>query len=476
MKREFKEIPLSDIFPTSDNKRKNIEKSEGFDELVSSIKAGGIRQVVQVRLHPDNKGKFELRSGERRYRAAKAAGVKTIPALVYTGLTCAEAMDLTFIENKFRQDLKPLEEAAEVALMMERFGNNVKLVSQRIGKDIQWVYARANIAKGLIKQWRTLIEGKDVRFSNWTLSHLLLIARLPEHIQNILLKDISGTNFNRPENMSAADLEEFIGKALHLLSKAKWDLNDETLIPKAGACSKCTKRSGYQPMLWFDSEDQVDAGDQCLDGMCWQAKQVAWMQRRAKELKEKHPNLVFISKDHPQRQEAEMINESVGSYLTQWEYKSASKSTKGALPAMHVQGKAAGQLTYVKVDTQRSNMGARPKGTPTPMKQRQQQLDAKRWAQVLLDLRDKVGSTKVTELKLHDTAIGLMSLVALYGNDRACRGFDFIDFKFAAYVFFLLSPAKKGTKIADVLVQGPVTHAFHTSQYESINYTLTDVL
>jgi hypothetical protein len=169
-------------------------------------------------------------------------------------------------------------------------------------------------------------------------------------------------------------------------------------------------------MLWFDTDEQADAGDQCLDGLCWRSKETAWLQRRAKELQEKHPNLVFISKDYPQSDEAESINQAVGSYLSKWDYKSASKSTKGALPAMHIQGKAAGQLTYIKVETRKAATAGRVKGALTPLKQRQQQLDAKRWAQVLLDLREKVKEATVADITYKDKVTSIMTLAAAYGN------------------------------------------------------------
>ena len=418
MKREFREIPLIEIVLSGDNKRKIDEKSEGFAELKASIKAGGVRVPIQVRLHPDKKGKYELRYGERRYRACKALGLKTIPAIVTDSMTEEDALDLTYIENKFREDLKPLEEAAEVALMMERFGNNVKEVGKRIGKNAQWVYARANIAKGLIKAWRKVVEGPE--YKSWTLSHLCQIARLPEHIQNSLIDAIDG--IYEPEEMSASDLAEFIGKELHLLSKSKWNLEDETLLPKAGACKKCPKRCGYQPMLWFDSDDQVDAGDQCLDGFCWKAKEMAWLQRKAKELREKHPDLVFICKEYPSSQDAKDIYQAIGPYLSYWEYKSSSKSEERALPAMYIHGKAAGQLTYIKIDSAKGEK-IKTKGNPTTLKERQQQLDAKRWSQVLLDLREKVKRASVADITYPNKICSIMSLVAAYGNKMLLNPF-----------------------------------------------------
>ena len=266
-KQEYKEILLSDIVPTSDNQRKFGKKPDAEDvELAENIKGGGVRQPVQVRPHPDKKGKYELRAGERRFRAAKAAGVKTIPAIVYTGLAETDAIDLTFIENKFRKNLKPLEEAAEVSLLLERFGS-IKAIIKKYGRNPQWWQVRANVAFGLIKCWKEVTGNseKHPEFRNWTLAHLGQIARLPKHIQEGLFNEIKRSYQYKAELISAVELGEIIAGALHLLPKSKWELDDETLLPKAGACSKCEKRSGHQPILWFESDDQAQAGDQCLD-------------------------------------------------------------------------------------------------------------------------------------------------------------------------------------------------------------------
>ena len=417
MKREFREIPLSDIVLSGDNARRDIEKSPDFPDLVNSIKSGGVRVPVQVRIHPDKKGKYELRYGERRYAASKAAGLKTMPAIVTDKLSEEDALDLTYIENKFRQGLKPMEEAEEIALLLERFGS-AKAVAEKIGKDIQWVHVRANIACGLNKQWKDIVSNpeKHPEFKSWTLTHLLHIARLPDHIQQTLIREISQNYNYRAEKMSAMDLEELIAKALHLLKKAKWELDDETLVPKSGACTKCTKRSGHQPLLWFDSEDQAEAGDQCLDGLCWKSKEMAWLGRQAAELRQKHPNLVLVLTGPTRDCDTNTITERMGAPMASWQYKTCSKSTKGAVPAMYVNNKGAGKMAYVKINEQTGGLSGRIKGTPTSLKQRRAMLDAKRWAQVLLDLREKVAVTKVAEICFDDKSTGLMALVALYGN------------------------------------------------------------
>ena len=350
------------------------------------------------------------------------------PAIVHTGLDDSDAIDLTFIENKFRKDLAPMEEAAEIELLAGRFGGDVKAIAGRIGHSERWVRLRTNINASLVEPWKKAIA-KEPQFKNWTVTHLTLIARLPAGRQGQLLEDMGDYN-SGPGLMSASDLKDFIGKGMKLLSKAGWDLADETLVPKAGACSKCVKRSGHQPMLWFDSDDQVETGDQCMDCSCWQAKQMALLQRTAAGLREKHPDLVYISKEYPDRQQAGAISESLGSYISQWDYKTCSKSAKSAVPAMHVFGKAAGQLVYVTINkTGGSGQAGKTKGVPTPLKVRRAMLDAKRWSQVLIDLRAKVAKTAVDEITYDDKITGVMALVALCGNKKPYDAWKNAEYK-----------------------------------------------
>lgn len=419
---QIKAIPLVDIVPSGDNQRNINEKSESFQELTASIKAGGVRGPIQVRDNPKKKGQYILCSGERRYEASKAAGLDVVTALVYLGITDDEALDLMYIENKFREDLKPMEEAAEVALLVERMGGDVKKIADRIGETEKWVRLRANIHSKLIKPWKDIFSNLDKypEFRTWTVTHLTRVARLPAHIQKELLKSLKnhwGPGYSNAAYISVKDLDATVADELKLLPKAKWDLDDETLLPKAGACSKCEKRTGHQPMLWFDSEEQIEAGDQCTDAFCWRAKEMAWLERRAAELRTKHPKLMLVMSNPTRGRDAEQITGKMGAPLSPHQYKICSKTSKGAVPAMYVNNKGIGKLTYIKINAAGGGRMTKPKGKPTPLKKRCELLDAKRWAQVLLDLRERVEATEVTDICYKRKVTGVMALVAIYGNE-----------------------------------------------------------
>jgi len=99
--------------------------------LVDSIRATGVVQPVLLR--PAN-GRYQLVAGERRWRAARLAGLQTIPALV-RGLSDQQALELSLTENLLREDLNPLEVAQAFSSLQEKFGLSHEEIAQRMGMD-----------------------------------------------------------------------------------------------------------------------------------------------------------------------------------------------------------------------------------------------------------------------------------------------------------------------------------------------------
>ncbi|MGH9057754.1 MAG: ParB/RepB/Spo0J family partition protein [Acidimicrobiales bacterium] len=125
------EIPVSSIRPNPHQPR------SGFDEdtlasLTASIREVGILQPVLVRATGDDT--FELIAGERRWRAARRAGLPTVPAIV-RDVSQGQSVEQALIENLHRQDLNPLEEAAAYQQLIEDFGLTHEQLSLRVGKS-----------------------------------------------------------------------------------------------------------------------------------------------------------------------------------------------------------------------------------------------------------------------------------------------------------------------------------------------------
>ena len=124
------EIPLDKIVRDDDQPRKKFNP-DAIQSLADSIKANGVLQPIVVVREEDN---YQIVAGERRYRAAKLAGLNTIPAIVRT-LDAQNRLELSVIENAQREDLNAIELATAYAKLKSQFNLNTKEISKRIGKS-----------------------------------------------------------------------------------------------------------------------------------------------------------------------------------------------------------------------------------------------------------------------------------------------------------------------------------------------------
>lgn len=141
-------IKVTQIDPNKGQPRKNFNE-EALNELASSIKRHGMIQPVIVRKRDD---RYELIAGERRWRAARIAGLKEIPAIIRE-YSDSEISEIALIENIQREDLTPIEEAKAYKTLIEEYGITQEELSSRISKS------RANIANTM----RLLKLNEDVQ-------------------------------------------------------------------------------------------------------------------------------------------------------------------------------------------------------------------------------------------------------------------------------------------------------------------------
>ena len=127
-----RELPVDKIRPNRAQPRKTFDEAS-LEELAESIRYYGVLQPVLVRALPDN-GEYELIAGERRLRAAKMAGLHTIPALIRK-YTLEEMTEIALIENVQRENLNAVEEARAYHLLMQKFGLTQEQLSERIGRS-----------------------------------------------------------------------------------------------------------------------------------------------------------------------------------------------------------------------------------------------------------------------------------------------------------------------------------------------------
>jgi len=132
-----RQLPLAQIVPNPNQPRKNFAESE-LRDLANSIKEKGVLQPILVRAIANRPNAYEIVAGERRYRAAKLAGLTEIPALVKT-LSDDNSMEIALIENIQRENLNPIEEAAALKNLIDECGYGVPDVVRLIGKSESYV-------------------------------------------------------------------------------------------------------------------------------------------------------------------------------------------------------------------------------------------------------------------------------------------------------------------------------------------------
>ena len=127
----LREVPVTSISANSFQPRKHFDE-EALASLTASVRELGVLQPILVR--PSGEGSYELIAGERRWRAARRAGLQTIPALVREVGDDA-SLEQALVENIHRQDLNPLEEAAAYQQLLEDFQLTHEALATRVGKS-----------------------------------------------------------------------------------------------------------------------------------------------------------------------------------------------------------------------------------------------------------------------------------------------------------------------------------------------------
>ena len=127
----LRNLALDEVEPGKYQPRTHVDH-EALSELAESIKAQGVMQPILVR--PLGAGRYEIIAGERRWRAARLAGLATVPALV-KDISDTQALAAALIENMQREDLTPLEEAAGIQRLTQEFGLTHQAIGETLGRS-----------------------------------------------------------------------------------------------------------------------------------------------------------------------------------------------------------------------------------------------------------------------------------------------------------------------------------------------------
>jgi ParB family chromosome partitioning protein len=172
------EIPLDRVEVNPNQPRKAFESS-ALSDLAASIKSSGIIQPVIVRRQGAG---FQLIAGERRWRAARQAGLERIPAIVREA-TDAESLELALVENLLREDLNPIEEAEAYQKLLAQFGWTQEELAQRVARD------RSSIANCLRLLRLPAPIQDDLRAGRLTMGHARALLSLSSEADQMKLRD-----------------------------------------------------------------------------------------------------------------------------------------------------------------------------------------------------------------------------------------------------------------------------------------------
>lgn len=298
-KSNFKLIPVGEIKVSLTNPRKHFDDST-LTELSESIKEHGVLQPILVRPIPPlntDKVKYELVCGERRFRASKLAGLTEIPAMVKE-LTHIEAFEAQILENLQREDVSPLDEARAFASLMQK--ETIDWLSSKINKSKKYVLDRIKLLDLCDYAMETLDAGV------LPLGHAVLLSKIDKEKQDKIMRNhglITNINMSKDKSdythsyctKTHSQLKQIIQSEVMLsFDRVNFDLNDAELLPKAGACQTCPKRTINENLLFEDITDS----DMCTDSFCFKEKMKAQVISNAiKATKELGCPVAMVEKD-----------------------------------------------------------------------------------------------------------------------------------------------------------------------------------
>jgi ParB family chromosome partitioning protein len=294
---EYRNLPLNVLSESTTNPR-HIFEDAALKELAASIRAQGILSPLLVR--PLTEQSFEIVAGARRYRAAQMAEAATVPVRI-VNLTDAEALEAQLIENLQRRDVHPMEEAQgfRALLNLEEPKYSIEQISARTGKTPVFVAARLKLTE-LAPVVVEAFYREEIG-----VGHALLLAKLQPDKQEQALAACFKEEWSGGDRkakrllLPVRNLQFWIeNNILLILKQAPFNKRDAQLIPAAGSCVDCPKRTGHNKLLFADVRE-----DACTDPTCYAAKLEAHVQKQIAA----KPELVQISTAYGQQQEGSKI-------------------------------------------------------------------------------------------------------------------------------------------------------------------------
>ncbi len=283
---EYRNLPLDNLIESSINPRRIFDEA-ALNELAESIRTQGVLSPLLVR--PINPQTYEVVAGRRRYRAAQRAAVESVPVDIRE-LTDAQCLEIAIVENLQRRDVHPLEEAEGFAslLRLAEPKYSIEQIAAKCGKHPGYVLSRIRLTE--LAPAVTEAFAKD----EIGLGHALLLAKLQPKQQEDALPACWQESYGNGSKskrilLPVRNLREWIEHNILLeLAAAPFPKDDAQLVPDAGSCLECPKRTGHNTLLF---EGIGTRHDSCSDPNCYAAKVDAFVKRTVAT----KPKLVQIS-------------------------------------------------------------------------------------------------------------------------------------------------------------------------------------
>lgn len=264
VRHDFREVPIYALQESPTNPRRSFDEAK-LHELAQSIRSQGV--LVPLIVRDLDLDRFEVVAGARRFRAARLAELVSVPVRVVQ-LTDTQVLEYQLIENAIREDVHPYEEAMAYKTLLEtsepRY--DVASIAAKTGRSITHVYQRLRLAE-LIPDAAEVFQTNQI-----TAGHAVLIARLPQEQQQ---KDALAATFREDwrtkekHAIPVRELAQWIRENVMLtLADAVFDCEDAELVPAAGPCVTCPKRTGANTALF----DDFAQDDRCMDASCFKSK------------------------------------------------------------------------------------------------------------------------------------------------------------------------------------------------------------
>jgi len=287
---EFQTVTIEQLYESSTNPRRVFAK-DALSDLTKSVAEKGVLVPLLVRLRLtggvpatlDGQFTYEILAGARRFRAAKGAGLETVPVIV-RDLDDIQALEVQVIENLQRQDVHPLEEAEGYKQLLERGKYEIADLAAKVGKSESYVYQRLKLAE-LVPAAKKAFQEEAI-----TAGHAILIARLQPDQQ----KDALGWATDEYEKPSVRELADMIQRDILLdLHSASFPKDQADLVKGVPACVDCPKRTGFAPALFPD----VKKKDTCTDPACFHKKAESFVRLTVSEAQANEKPLVQLSSE-----------------------------------------------------------------------------------------------------------------------------------------------------------------------------------